>query len=558
MIQQVGTARWALALWMTVCCGVLQAAEADAAAAVQRGRALYLAQCSMCHQVTGAGVPGTYPPLAGSDFLRDHRRDSILALLEGLERPITVNGRGYHGRMPPVVLTDAQVADVMTFVLNSWKNPGGQVVAEEVAGLRAKCRFPTYEALAAANAYRPLPKAPEGFRLREVARLTDFATRLASDGRGGPVYALGQEGAVWRVDAAAQKLVPVLLPGEYPDTAPGGFGTLGFTLDAERRLWITMNQRVEGGPLVSNVVSIYRTSPLGVAAKPAKPALWYRTAYPYGIGPYNHGISDIRFGPDGLLYVSSGSRTDGGETGTDPSLGSMGETDLTATIWRLDPKSDAPSIEVIARGIRNAYSLGWDGAGTLFTVSNGPDAHAGEEMDVLVPPGPGSGGAVRHHGFPHQLGLAPAATRWYPHTPPAPAGVDFVLPVANLGPDGWRGTLPGSTFDPHSSPAGLVWLDGSFPESVRNSFAVGRFGNLIGTGSGEDSGFDVLSVRPERRADGTWAARVNTLLSPLARPIDVARVAPGTLYVLEYTRPASFKDQVGWLPGRILELAVLR
>jgi len=542
---------------MVVQGGQLLAADPDPdPTAIQRGRALYMAQCSMCHQVTGAGVPGTYPPLAASDFLKDQRRDSILALLEGLERPITVNGRAYHGRMPPVVLNDAQVADVMTFVMNSWKNPGGTVTADEVADLRAKCRFPTYEALAAANAYRPLPKAPEGFRLREVARLTDFATRLASDGRGGPVYVLGQEGAVWRVDTAAQKLTPVLSPSDYPDTAPGGFGTLGFTVDAQRRLWITMNQRLEGGPLISNVVSIYRTGPVSATAKSAKPQLWFRTAYPYGIGPYNHGISDIRFGPDGLLYVSSGSRTDGGEAGSDRSLGTMGETDLTAVLWRLDPKSEAPTIEVIARGIRNAYSIGWDGAGTLFTVSNGPDAHAGEEMDVILPPSPGQ--PARHHGFPHQLGLAPATTRWYPHTPPAPEGVAFALPVANLGPDGWHGTLPGSTFDPHSSPAGLVWLDESFPESVRNTFAVGRFGNLIRTGSGEDSGFDLLSVRPERRADGTWAARVNTLLSPLARPIDVARVAPGTLYVLEYTRPVSFKDQVGWLPGRILELSAIR
>lgn len=547
--------RWWAALWLAAGIGRALAAEKEAAS-LQNGRVLYLAQCAMCHQVTGAGVPGTYPPLAASDFLREHRRESILALLEGLDRSITVNGRSYHGRMPPVVLNDAQVAEVMTFVLSSWGNSGGEVRVDEVAALRSQSRFPTFEALAAANAYRPLPKAPEGFRLREIARLPEFASRLACNGRGGPVYVLGQEGAVWRVEAAAQKLVPLVTPSDYPDTAPGGFGTLGFTLDSGRRLWITMNQRVEGGPLVSNVVSIYRTGPLDAKGTPIRPALWFRTAYPYGIGPYNHGISDIRFGPDGLLYVSSGSRTDGGEAGSDSRLGTMGETEITATLWRLDPKSETPAIEVVARGIRNAYSLGWDAAGILFTVSNGPDAHAGEEMDVILPPA--ADRPARHHGFPHQLGPAPATTRWYPHTPPAPAGLEFVLPVANLGPDGWRGPLPGSTFDPHSSPAGLVWLDESFPESVRNSFAVGRFGNLIGTGVGEDSGFDLLSVRPERRPDGSWVARVHTLLAPLARPIDVALVAPGTLYVMEYTRPVSFKDQVGWLPGRILELAATR
>ena len=542
-----------LAAGIAAISGTAAEAPEDATPSPQRGRILYLAHCSMCHQVTGAGVPGSYPPLAGADYLRDHRREAILALLEGLDRPLTVNGRSYHGRMPPAVLNDLQVADVMTFVLNSWGNPGGTVSPAEVATLRAGSRFPTFEALTAANAYPPLPRPPAGFDLREVVRLPEFATRLAPSGRGGPVYLLGQEGAVWRVDAAAQKLVPVVAPEDYPGTAPGGFNTLGITLDATRRLWITMNQRVEGGPLVSNVVSIYRTDPVTARTLIAKPQLWLRTAYPYGIGPYNHGISDIRFGPDGLLYVSSGSRTDGGEPGNDPNLGTMGETDLTAAIWRLDPASEQPSVEIGARGIRNAYSLGWDASGRLFTVSNGPDAHAGEEMDLVIPPAPGQ--PPRHHGFPFQLGHAPAGTAWYPHTPAAPDGLTFVMPGSNLGPAGWRGPLPGSTFDPHSSPAGLAWLDETFPMPFRNAFAVGRFGNLLPTDSGDDCGFDVLTVRPREAADGTWVAEVETLLAPLGRPLDVAVVAPGTLYILEYTRPTNFKEQVGWLPGRILELS---
>ena len=532
---------------------------ADAAAdtaTLQRGRLLYLAHCSMCHQVTGSGVPGTYPPLAASDFLREHRQDSLMALLEGLDKPITVNGRAYQGRMPAVVLNDTQVAEVTTFVLNSWNNPGGIVTADEVRTLRARSRFPTVEALAAANAYKPLPAAPDGFTLSEVVRLPEFATRLAGDGHGGPVYVLGQEGSVWRIDATGKKLVQILRPTDYPQVQPGGFGTLGMTLDAERRLWITMNQRVDASPWVSNVVSIYRTSPLSASATSAPLQLWFRAQYPYGIGPYNHGISDIRLGPDGMLYVSSGSRTDGGEAGTDRSLGPMGEVDLTASIWRMDPKAAEPRIEVVARGIRNAYSLAWDANGTLFTVSNGPDAHAGEEMDVILPPAPGA--APRHHGFPYQLGSAPAGRKWYPHMPDAPPGLGFVLPVANLGPDGWSGDKPGSTFDPHSSPAGLAWLGNSFPERVRNAFVVGRFGNLISTGADRDAGFDLLLVRPHRQPDGTWNATVHTLLSPLARPLDVAVVAPGKLYVLEYTRPLNFRDQVGWLPGRILELAATR
>ncbi|HAB15219.1 MAG TPA: PQQ-dependent sugar dehydrogenase [Verrucomicrobiota bacterium] len=542
----------AVSLWCLRASSESPPTAPELAASINRGRVMYQANCSMCHEVNGRGVPGTYPPLAESDFLRQHLRESVLALVEGLKRPITVNERLYHGQMPAVALNDPQVADVMNFVLNSWNNPGGIVTAEEVRAIRAKSAFPTYEALAAANAYKPLPAAPDGFTLREVIRLNDFATRLAGDGTGMSCYVLGQNGAVWKLDLATKKLTQTLWPTNYPSTAAGEFQTLGFTLDTQRRLWITMNQRVEGGPLVSNIVSIYRTSATNSENDPVVPKLWFQTSYPYGIGPYNHGISDIRFGPDGMLYVSSGSRTDGGEKGTDPALGQMGEVDLTATLWRLDPKSESPQVEIVARGIRNAYSFAWDDQGHLFTVSNGPDAHAGEEMDALVVPKPGE--SPRHHGFPYQLGLRPAAEKWYPHTPDAPAGASFVLPVANLGPDGWRGPLPGSTFDPHSSPAGLVWLGNDFPAAARDCFVMGRFGNLIKTGDEGDSGFDLLTVRPRQRPDGSWEATVKTLLAPMARPIDLLPVGRGRLLILEYTRPTTFKDQVGWLPGRILEL----
>ena len=532
-------------------------AAADLAAAMERGRALFAANCALCHGATGDGVANLYPPLAKSDWLAANRSGAIRAIVSGLSEEITVNGKNFIGQMPPVMLDDAPAADVVTFVVNSWDNTGGHVTADNVAAVRATAPFKTYAQLKAAADYRPLPAAPEGFELRELVRLTDFGVRLASDGKGGKLYILGQAGGLWRFDPASGNLKQILWPKDFVGVKPGDFQTLGMVRDTTGRLWITVNQRVTATPLVLNECGIFRTTAFDADGDPIAPRPWFQTSYPWGIGPYNHGLSDIRFGADGLLYVSSGSRTDAGETGIFSHLGKMGEVDITGVMWRLDPKSSAPNIEIIARGIRNAYSFAWDGSGNLFTVSNGPDAHAPEEMDFITPPKPGE--EPEHHGFPYQFGDEPADKKWYEHTPvPAPPkNPKYVLPVLNLGPAAMMYGKSTSTFNAHSSPTGLVWLGRDWPESVRNGFLVGRLGSfLAGPAEGEEHGFDVLHMKMERRADGRWTARTTSFLAPLGRPIDVHIAAPGKLYVLEYTRPTDLKSRAGWLPGRILELMV--
>ena len=547
--------RAVLAAFLLSLLPALRAADADTTASVSRGQPLYLANCSMCHGATGDGIKDVYPPLANSDYVASNRQGMVRAVVAGLSGEITVNGQRYRGQMPPVMLDDAQAADVLTFVLNSWGNPGGRVTIADVKAIRAMTGFKTYDDLKAAADFKPLPAEPEGFSVRELVRLPDFGVRLASDGKGGRLYILGKDGGVWRFDATTGNLKQIIWPNDFVGRTPGGIGTLGMVRDKEGHLWITKNQRVDSRPLVLNECAIYRTSAFDAEGDPIAPKPWLQTSYPWGIGPYNHGLSDIRFGPDGMLYVSSGSRTDAGETGSIPWLGAMGEVDTTAVMWRLDPKAAAPQIEIIARGIRNAYSFAWDGSGNLFTVSNGPDAHAPEEMDFIVPPKRGE--QPRHHGFPYQFGDAPAEQKWYAHAPvpPAPANTDYALPVLNLGPAGIMSGKPTSTFNAHTSPTGLVWLGREWPESVRNGFLVARLGSfLFGPGENEEHGFDVLHMKMERRRDGRWTARTTTFLAPLGRPIDVHIAAPGKLYVLEYTRPTSLKNGAGWLPGRILEL----
>jgi nitrite reductase (NO-forming)/hydroxylamine reductase len=105
----------------------------------ERGQASYLAQCAACHQPTGQGLPGAFPPLAGSDWLKGKPADEVIAaVLAGVTGEITVNGGKYNSVMPAMShLGDEDIAAILSFVLTSWENGGEPVSAAQVAAVRA-------------------------------------------------------------------------------------------------------------------------------------------------------------------------------------------------------------------------------------------------------------------------------------------------------------------------------------------------------------------------------------------------------------------------------------
>ena len=104
-----------------------------------KGESVYNANCAACHQPTGLGLAGAFPPLAGSDFLKGDRKKVMGAALFGLSGPITVNGVEYNGVMPSLGhLPDEDLAAALTYVFGSWGNDGAAVSVEEVAALRAE------------------------------------------------------------------------------------------------------------------------------------------------------------------------------------------------------------------------------------------------------------------------------------------------------------------------------------------------------------------------------------------------------------------------------------
>src|SRR5262249_34458945 len=114
------------------------AAPAKPGAALD-GAPIYAARCAACHQGTGAGLPGVFPPLAASEWVIG--KDDVLAkiLLHGVTGALTVNGTKFAGAMPAFKdqLKDDEIAAVATYLRSQWGNKVSPVTAELVAKVRA-------------------------------------------------------------------------------------------------------------------------------------------------------------------------------------------------------------------------------------------------------------------------------------------------------------------------------------------------------------------------------------------------------------------------------------
>jgi len=113
--------------------------ELTVAQQMKAGQALFAGTCSTCHQSNGQGLEGIFPPLAKSSWIAKDPKIVPTAMLYGIQGKLTVNGRDYNSVMPPMSqLTDDEVANIATYVLNTWGNPGGRVTKDEAAAIRKR------------------------------------------------------------------------------------------------------------------------------------------------------------------------------------------------------------------------------------------------------------------------------------------------------------------------------------------------------------------------------------------------------------------------------------
>jgi len=106
-----------------------------------QGKTLYNTYCSNCHQIDGTGLGKVYPPLKQADYLLNDVERAICITKYGMEGEIIVNGTNYNQKMAGLSeLTDLEIAEIITYITNSWGNVKGITKVNEVSQVLKSCQ----------------------------------------------------------------------------------------------------------------------------------------------------------------------------------------------------------------------------------------------------------------------------------------------------------------------------------------------------------------------------------------------------------------------------------
>lgn len=112
--------------------------EYDPKVWLAKGKSEYAGACVVCHQPTGEGLPGQFPPLKASEYVIHGEERLISLLLHGIVGQLQVNGKSYNGAMPAqaALKNNKQIAQIASFIRNEWGNSGSLIYDDQVAELR--------------------------------------------------------------------------------------------------------------------------------------------------------------------------------------------------------------------------------------------------------------------------------------------------------------------------------------------------------------------------------------------------------------------------------------
>ena len=108
-----------------------------------QGERLYVQHCASCHGDQGQGLARLIPPLAGADYLTDHRAELACLLRNGQNELIVVNGVAYHNIMPGnKTMSVAQLTNLLNYVESHWGNEAAPRTIRDVQTQLDACRLP--------------------------------------------------------------------------------------------------------------------------------------------------------------------------------------------------------------------------------------------------------------------------------------------------------------------------------------------------------------------------------------------------------------------------------
>lgn len=111
----------------------------------RKGRLVFAKNCAACHQTSGLGLPGQFPPLAGSEWVNEKDPIRLIHLvMNGLQGPVQVHGLDFNNsgmlQWKATITDNEDMAAVLTFIRGNkdWGNTAGPVTVEQIKDVRDK------------------------------------------------------------------------------------------------------------------------------------------------------------------------------------------------------------------------------------------------------------------------------------------------------------------------------------------------------------------------------------------------------------------------------------
>lgn len=115
--------------------------QPDIKKSILAGEKVFKKYCISCHQADGGGVPNLNPPLINTSYVLGNKDSLIHIVLHGLNQNIEIEGEVFTNPMPALnILKDQEIADVLTYVRNSFGNKASAITPPEVKAVRSKTK----------------------------------------------------------------------------------------------------------------------------------------------------------------------------------------------------------------------------------------------------------------------------------------------------------------------------------------------------------------------------------------------------------------------------------